>query len=225
MIISILPSDKKGKKWMAKVDATNQTIYFGQGEDFTTHKDELKRKRWIARHKVEPWKPEVNLTPAWLSRYLLWEKDDMNKALAAASVMYPDIRFRWGSTRVTPKAPPPKAPPPPPPPPPSPPKAPSPARESPARVSPSPPKAPSPARVSPSPPKAPARGTTRDAQMSALLREFREFRDEYARAQRRHDEYLRNGNMAQAEEEDVYLRSLLRKMQRRQRAIDELVAK
>ena len=122
MIISILPSDKKGKKWMAKVDATNQTIYFGQAgaEDFTTHKDELKRKRWIARHKVEPWKPEVNLTPAWLSRYLLWEEDDMNKALAAASVMYPDIRFRWGSTRA------PKAPPPPPPPPP---KASSPARE------------------------------------------------------------------------------------------------
>jgi hypothetical protein len=101
MIISILPSDKKGKKWMAKVDETGQTIYFGQAgaEDFTTHKDELKRKRWIARHKVEPWKPEVNLTPAWLSRYLLWEKDDMNKALAAASVMYPDIRFRWGSTK------------------------------------------------------------------------------------------------------------------------------
>ena len=119
MIISILPSDKKGKKWMAKVDATNQTIYFGQAgaEDFTTHKDELKRKRWIARHKVEPWKPEVNLTPAWLSCYLLWEKDDMNKALAAESVMYPDIRFRWGS----------RAPKPPPPPPP--PKAPSPARE------------------------------------------------------------------------------------------------
>ena len=107
---------------MAKVDETGQTIYFGQAgaEDFTTHKDELKRKRWIARHKVEPWKPEVNLTPAWLSRYLLWEKDDMNKALAAASVMYPDIRVRWGSTRA-------KAPPPPPPPPP--PKAPSPARE------------------------------------------------------------------------------------------------
>ena len=223
MIISILPSDKKGKKWMAKVDATNQTIYFGQAgaEDFTTHKDELKRKRWIARHKVEPWKPEVNLTPAWLSRYLLWEKDDMNAALAAASVMYPDIRFRWGSTRVTPKAPP-KAPPPPPPPP----KAPSPARESPARVSPSP--RPSPARVSPSPPKAPspARGTargTRDAQIGALLNEFRELREEYTRAQRRHDEYLRNGNMAQAEEEDAHLRSLLRKMERRQRAIDELV--
>ena len=207
MTISILPSDKKGKKWMAKVDETGQTIYFGQAgaEDFTTHKDELKRKRWIARHKVEPWKPEVNLTPAWLSRYLLWEKDDMNKALAAASVMYPDIRFRWGSTRVTPKAPPPP-----------PPKAPSPARESPARES--------PARVSPSPPKAPsARGTTRDAQISALFREFREFRDEYARAQRRHDEYLRNGNMAQAEEEDAHLRSLLRKMERRQRAIDKLV--
>ena len=190
---------------MAKVDETGQTIYFGQAgaEDFTTHKDELKRKRWIARHKVEPWKPEVNLTPAWLSRYLLWEKDDMNKALAAASVMYPDIRFRWGST--PPKAPP-KAPPPPPPPPPSPPKAPSPARASPARES--------PARVSPSPKApSPARELTaseRTAEVRTILREIRELRDEYERAHTRHGEYLRNGNMAQAEEEDAYLKSLLR---------------
>jgi hypothetical protein len=55
MIISILPSDKKGKKWMAKVDETGQTIYFGQAgaEDFTTHKDELKRKRWIEQYVTE----------------------------------------------------------------------------------------------------------------------------------------------------------------------------
>lgn len=111
MIISIWPSDRKGKKWMARVDETGQKVYFGQAgaEDFTTHKDEAKRKRWLARHKVEPWKPALNLTPAWLSRHLLWEKDDMNKAMAEASVMYPDIRFRWGAKPVPP---PPAAPPP-----------------------------------------------------------------------------------------------------------------
>jgi hypothetical protein len=98
MIISIWPSDRKGKKWMARVDETGQKVYFGQAgaEDFTTHKDEAKRKRWLARHKVEPWKPALNLTPAWLSRHLLWEKDDMNKAMAEASVMYPDIPLSLG---------------------------------------------------------------------------------------------------------------------------------
>ena len=183
---------------MAKVDETGQTIYFGQGEDFTTHKDELKRKRWIARHKVEPWKPEVNLTPAWLSRYLLWEKDDMNKALAAASVMYPDIRFRWGSTRVTPKAPPPP-----------PPKAPSPAREEPKAP---PPKAPSPARE---------REDVTEV-IRAKEREIRELRDEYSRAQIRLGEHVMNNNKAQAEEEEEFMKGIRRKITRHQRAIDEL---
>ena len=98
MIISIFPSDKKGSTWMAQVDETDQKIYFGNPRwgDFTTHKDEKKRKRWLARNKVEPWRPTLNLTPQWLNRHLLWEKDDMNAALAAASVMYNDIRFRWG---------------------------------------------------------------------------------------------------------------------------------
>jgi len=198
MIISILPSDKKGKKWMAKVDETGQTIYFGQAgaEDFTTHKDELKRKRWIARHKVEPWKPEVNLTPAWLSRYLLWEKDDMNKALAAASVMYPDIRFRWGSPRVTPKAPPP-------PPPPPPPKAPSPARESPARVSPSP----SPAR---------------EDEIRAKEREIRELQAELARVAVVLDGHIMNNRRAGAHEATELMNYIQRKITRRQRELDAL---
>ena len=180
---------------MAKVDETGQTIYFGQGEDFTTHKDELKRKRWIARHKVEPWKPEVNLTPAWLSRYLLWEKDDMNAALAAASVMYPDIRFRWGSTRVTPKAPP-KAPPPPPPP------TPSPARES-----------PSPARVSPSP--------ARD-EIRAKEREIRELQAELARATEVLDGHITNNRRAGAHEATELINYIQRKITRRQRELDAL---
>jgi hypothetical protein len=192
MIISILPSDKKGKKWMAKVDETGQTIYFGQAgaEDFTTHKDELKRKRWIARHKVEPWKPEVNLTPAWLSRYLLWEKDDMNKALAAASVMYPDIRFRWGSTRVTPKAPPP---------PPPPPKAPSPARESPARESPA-----------------------REDEIRAKEREIRELQAELARVAVVLDGHIMNNRRAGAHEATELMNYIQRKITRRQRELDAL---
>ena len=182
---------------MAKVDETGQTIYFGQAgaEDFTTHKDELKRKRWIARHKVEPWKPEVNLTPAWLSRYLLWEKDDMNKALAAASVMYPDIRFRWGSTRVTPKAPP-KAPPPPPPPPP---KAPSPARESPARESPA-----------------------REDEIRAKEREIRELQAERARAQVALERHIENNRRVGAHEATELVNYLQRKITRRQRELDAL---
>jgi hypothetical protein len=32
MIISIFPSDRKGKTWMAQVDETGQKVYFGQAE-------------------------------------------------------------------------------------------------------------------------------------------------------------------------------------------------
>ena len=69
MIISIFPSDRKRYKWMAQVDEAGQKVYFGQAgaEDFTAHKDEAKRKRWLVRHIVEPWKPTLDLTPAWLS--------------------------------------------------------------------------------------------------------------------------------------------------------------
>ena len=91
---------------MAQVDETDQKIYFGNTRwgDFTTHKDEKKRKRWLARNKVEPWRPTLtlNLTPQWLNRHLLWEKDDMNASMAAASVMYHDIRFRWGMKKRPP---------------------------------------------------------------------------------------------------------------------------
>ena len=139
MIISIFPSDKKGFKWMAQVDVTGQKIYFGNSRwgDFTTHKDEKKRKQWMAKNKDIPWDPKLslNLTPQWLNRHLLWEKDDMNKALGEASILYPNVKFRWGVKKIPPPPPPPQSPPPksPPPPPPQ-----SPPRQSPPRGSPSP---------------------------------------------------------------------------------------
>ena len=73
MIISILPSDRTRKKWMARVDETGQKVYFGSAGagDFTIHKDEVKRKRWMARHNKDDGSPAKFLTPAWLSRYLL----------------------------------------------------------------------------------------------------------------------------------------------------------
>lgn len=52
------PSNKKGKKYDAVVDG-KKTVSFGQSgaSDFTIHKDEDRKDRYITRHKKhENWK-------------------------------------------------------------------------------------------------------------------------------------------------------------------------
>ena len=53
----------------------NKKVYFGAAgyEDFTTHKDEARKQRYINRHKKnEDW-DNINSAAFW-SRFYLWEK-------------------------------------------------------------------------------------------------------------------------------------------------------
>ena len=96
MIIYISESTRPGKKWMAQAEG-HRTVHFGQrgAEDFTIHRDEALRQAYIARHgSKENWGRTGVMTPGWLSRHLLWEKRSLRPAAAAASTMYPDVRFR-----------------------------------------------------------------------------------------------------------------------------------
>jgi hypothetical protein len=65
-------SDKPEKKYYI-ITNTNKKIYFGQAgaDDFTTHKDEERRQRYIARHKANE---DFNdpLTAGFWSRWYLW---------------------------------------------------------------------------------------------------------------------------------------------------------
>lgn len=65
-------STRKDKKYMIKNPNTNKWVHFGQmgNEDFTKHKNELRRERFRTRNKK--WSNSDEYTPAYLSYYILW---------------------------------------------------------------------------------------------------------------------------------------------------------
>ena len=67
-------SDKTTKKYYI-ITNENKKVYFGQAgaSDFTIHKDEARKQRYINRHKNnEIWtKSGINTSGFW-SRWLLW---------------------------------------------------------------------------------------------------------------------------------------------------------
>ena len=79
-------SHKKDKKFDAVFvypDGHTKTVPFGAKNysDFTKHKDETRRQRYLNRHKRrEDWnKPD---TPGALSKWVLWNKPSFKASLA-----------------------------------------------------------------------------------------------------------------------------------------------
>lgn len=83
--IKLSVSNKPNKKYMAifknlKNDRL-KIIHFGQkgASDYTIHKDEKRKQRYIERHKKnENWNDP--LTAAWWSRWYSWEKPTKEEA-------------------------------------------------------------------------------------------------------------------------------------------------
>ncbi len=71
--------DRPEKKFYI-ITNDNEKVYFGAAgyEDFTTHKDEGRKQRYIARHKNEDW-GDINSAAFW-SRFYLWEKPTKKEA-------------------------------------------------------------------------------------------------------------------------------------------------
>lgn len=75
-------SDKPQKKYYV-ITPTNKKIYFGQkgASDYLDHKSDLRKDRYILRHKKnENWN-DLKTAGFW-SRYLLWEKPNMKSAIS-----------------------------------------------------------------------------------------------------------------------------------------------
>ena len=67
----IKPSTRKGKRFMAIFKNGTITHFGSRGSSFIDHGDEVKRKNYIARHKVnEDFSNPYSASS--LSRYLLW---------------------------------------------------------------------------------------------------------------------------------------------------------
>jgi len=80
----IVPSNRSGKKYMIvlrKGGKKIKTIHFGQAgaSDFTQHKDEERRKRYMDRHRAtENWNDEK--TAGFYAYHILWRFKTLNEA-------------------------------------------------------------------------------------------------------------------------------------------------
>ena len=84
-LVSIKPSVKVTKKYDAvfNIDGKSKTVSFGQknASDFTHHKDEARKQRYLVRHKTtEDWSNPI--TPGALSRWILWNKTTLRESVA-----------------------------------------------------------------------------------------------------------------------------------------------
>lgn len=71
----------KYKAVIYKDDKKIKTVHFGAAgyEDYTTHKDKERMKRYLKRHSGEDWN-DYNTAGFW-SRWILWNKPSFKKSL------------------------------------------------------------------------------------------------------------------------------------------------
>lgn len=78
MKVELYKSDRVGKKYKIVLvydDGRTKTIHIGQAgaEDFTSHKDEARKKRYLERHKKrENWTKSGIDTAGFWAFHLLW---------------------------------------------------------------------------------------------------------------------------------------------------------
>lgn len=94
MEVVISPSKNKKKKFDAIIDG-KKTISFGDSayQDYRQHKDPKRRENYISRHSKEDWSKSNIASPAWMSRYILWEKPTLKGAVDNANKKYKDVKF------------------------------------------------------------------------------------------------------------------------------------
>lgn len=87
MKVELYKSDRVGKKYKIVLiydDGRTKTIHIGQAgaEDFTSHKDEARKKRYLERHKKrENWtKSGINTSGFW-SRWLTWNQPSLSASI------------------------------------------------------------------------------------------------------------------------------------------------
>ena len=85
---------KPDNKYDARINGT-KTVSFGErgASDFTKHQDLLRRASYIKRHSKEDWSKSNIASPAWMSRYTLWETPTLKGAVDNANKKHKDIEF------------------------------------------------------------------------------------------------------------------------------------
>ena len=97
MNIVISPSDKKDKKYEARIDG-KKSIHFGQAgaSDFTQHKNLLRKERYLQRHsKNEDWNNP--LTAAFYATNILWNKPTITESIRDTNRRFPNLNIIYKS--------------------------------------------------------------------------------------------------------------------------------
>lgn len=95
MEVVISPSKNKNKKYKAVVN-NEKTIHFGDSryQDYTIHKDPKRKNNYISRHSNEDWNKSNIASPAFLSRFVLWEKPTLQGSINNLNNKYKDVKFK-----------------------------------------------------------------------------------------------------------------------------------
>lgn len=88
-LVHVIRSNDNKHKFTAKLEANKKEylVKFGAKgyEDYTTHKDPERKKRYLKRHESrEDWTVQGVLTPGFWSRWVLWNKTDLAASIADA---------------------------------------------------------------------------------------------------------------------------------------------
>ena len=94
--VVIEKSTRKDKKYMATLNS-NKHIHFGQSgySDYSQHKDDERKQRYIARHKAnEDWTKSGIDTAGFYSKNILWNQKSIEASIDNLNKKYTDIKFK-----------------------------------------------------------------------------------------------------------------------------------
>ena len=92
MRIAISRSPRKNKKFVA--DVNGRKVHFGDSnyDDFTTHRNEQRKKNYISRHrKNENWN-DVR-TAGFYAKNVLWNRPTISESLKDMNSRFKDVSF------------------------------------------------------------------------------------------------------------------------------------
>ena len=111
MDITIAKSSKDDEKFVAKIQPTkheralqqmidiikDKEVHFGQAgaSDYTKHKDDERKERYIDRHKKnEDWGKSGVKSAGFWSRWLLWNKKSLKASVSDINQRYPSCHVK-----------------------------------------------------------------------------------------------------------------------------------
>ena len=89
--------DKKYDAMIKNGDNVKTISFGGSGyEDYTIHRDDKRKERYINRHeKREDWSINGLYTAGFYSRWILWFMPSIELSISMLNKKYPNVRFKY----------------------------------------------------------------------------------------------------------------------------------